>query len=54
MKSYLFRALALLLLCVPAFAQTTPNLGLNIPATGSNIGTWGPVINSNSQRLTRY
>jgi hypothetical protein len=26
MKPYLFRALALLLLCVPALSQTTPNL----------------------------
>jgi len=51
MKSYLHRALALLLLCVPAFAQTTPNLGLNIPAAGSNVGTWGPVINSNFSTL---
>jgi hypothetical protein len=44
MKSYCFRALALLLLCVPAFTQTTPNLGMNIPSAGSNVGTWGPLL----------
>ena len=41
MKPYIYRALALLFLCAPAFAQTTPNLGFNIPSTGSNIGAWG-------------
>jgi hypothetical protein len=34
-----------LLLCVPALTQTTPNLGLNVLGAGSNVGTWGPVIN---------
>lgn len=39
------KLLAILILAGAALAQTTPNLNLNIPNTGT--ANWGPLINSN-------
>jgi hypothetical protein len=44
-----YLAMSLLLLTVAAMAQTTPNLGLNIPLTGTL--NWGPILNFNFSLL---
>src|ERR1039457_6158279 len=27
---------------------TTPNMGLTLPTPGSDVGTWGPILNANA------
>jgi hypothetical protein len=50
MKKYLSLCI---LLCGVALGQVpqTSNLHLNIPTTGTQIGTWGPLINGNFQTI---
>lgn len=40
-----------LLAVVAALSQTTPNLGLNLPTPGGDIGIWGGLLNANSNIL---
>lgn len=47
------RLLWLLLIGVCA-AQTTPNIGLNIPTPGTQVNNWGGLINNNFTNLDLY
>lgn len=42
--------------CTIAFAQTTPtpNIGLQLIVPGSEIGSWGPIVNNNWTILDNY
>lgn len=51
MKRILF---FILWMSVFASAQTTPVLNFNVPASGSNTGVWGPLLNANMVQIECY
>jgi hypothetical protein len=48
------KLLFVLFLAIGCVAQTTPNLGLNLPASGGDDGTWGTLLNTNFTALDSF